>query len=293
MLRRYVCTSGTLVGCLALVAILLVTVQAVVAAADRDLQPRTQACCFRSTGACEDLAAKDCRAQSGTAGGRGTACGENGFECFQKPCCLPDDTCDMRTEERCDAAQGTVKFGRSCANVDCAAPPRGAQACCIDNVCSDLTRSDCVADGGDPQGRGTVCTDDFECQPSGVTQACCIDDVCSNLARADCTSQGGDPQGFGTECTATFECSSTGRTVACCTDGLCDDLAPADCDAGGGTSQGFGTACDKTIDCAGPEGEVCCQTDGTCEELSAFRCRRSGGTMTPGDSCDPNPCGGP
>lgn len=296
MLRRYVYNSGTLVGCFALVAILLVAAQAVVSAADRDLQPRTQACCFRSTGACEDIASKECRERGGKPGGRGTECDAEGFECFQKPCCLPDDTCDMMSEDSCDAAQGTVKRGRNCTNVDCAAPPRGAQACCIDNECSDLTRSDCTSQDGDPQGRGTACDDpDFECQASGFTQACCIDGVCSNLSRADCTSQGGDPQGFGTSCTPDFDCgSTTGRTVACCTDGLCDDLTSADCTAAGGTSQGFGTACDdKTVDCAGggPEGEVCCLPDDVCDTLRPFACRRAGGTMTPGDGCDPNPCG--
>ena len=72
-------------------------------------------------------------------------------------------------------------------------------ACCFsDGSCLVLSGADCVTQGGDYQGDGTVC----DPNPCGqVVGACCFSDgSCLVLSEADCMAQGGDYQGDGTSC---------------------------------------------------------------------------------------------
>lgn len=74
------------------------------------------------------------------------------------------------------------------------------EACCLpDGTCADLSRADCIARGGTPQGCGTQCADtDIDCE--GL-QACCSDNGdCQDFTPADCIAAGGTPQGKGTTC---------------------------------------------------------------------------------------------
>ena len=87
------------------------------------------------------------------------------------------------------------------------------EACCLpDGTCENLTRAECLAQGGTPQGCGTKCADpDIECED---TQACCIDGNCLDLPPAECKALGGTPQGKGTEC-ADVNCVLCGDCSDC------------------------------------------------------------------------------
>lgn len=99
------------------------------------------------------------------------------------------------------------------------------EACCFANgKCQNLSRTDCLAQGGMPQGPNTKCRSIFgggspirvlppvtpggpslvDCRPEN--EACCFETgQCSNITRDSCILQNGVPQGAGTTC-ATAEC---------------------------------------------------------------------------------------
>ena len=133
------------------------------------------------------------------------------------------------------------------------------EACCLpDGSCADLLPTDCINQGGAPQGPGTVCT---------AAEACCLPDgSCIMADPLCCIDRSGAPQGVGTACSQ-FE--------ACCMpDGSCMDLDPLCCVDQGGTPQGAGTACTGvTI--------ACCLPDGSCQTVEAQCCDELGGTPSP------------
>ncbi len=76
-------------------------------------------------------------------------------------CCLPDQTCDVLSPERCMAAGGTSHGPDS----ECL----GVEACCLPGgTCEEMDVLCCLGKGGTPQGPGTVCTVDCNlCKVSG------------------------------------------------------------------------------------------------------------------------------
>jgi hypothetical protein len=77
-------------------------------------------------------------------------------------------------------------------------PGISAEACCYDDgSCEMLLADECVANGGIPQGPGTVC-DPNPCPPPPPVGACCFDTDCVLLTEADCVAQGG--QFIGGDC---------------------------------------------------------------------------------------------
>ncbi|MEE9441754.1 MAG: dockerin type I repeat-containing protein [candidate division Zixibacteria bacterium] len=135
------------------------------------------------------------------------------------------------------------------------------EACCLeDGSCTDMLPSDCIAQGGVPQGPGTVCT---------APEACCFDDgSCITMDPLCCIVSSGNPQGPGTQCDA------TGATQACCLpDGNCVMLDPVCCLAASGTPQGIGTSCSNTM--------ACCLPDNTCIQVDPLCCDDMGGTLSP------------
>ncbi len=145
------------------------------------------------------------------------------------------------------------------------------EACCMttaDVTCQQLPVSQCLAQGGTPQGPGStclgheacclpdgtctfvdaLCCDDLGGTPGGPGStclgegACCLDiddgpfqfDTCIIADEFCCETMGGVFQGIGSVC----------DTVACCLNGLCQDLDVECCLASGGVPQAAGSACE-------------------------------------------------
>ncbi|MHC5109612.1 MAG: DUF7901 domain-containing protein, partial [Planctomycetota bacterium] len=117
--------------------------------------------------------------------------------------------------------------------------------------------TNCLVNGGIPQGPGTTCT-----QP----EACCLPDgTCADVDPLCCDDLGGIPQGPGTFCTQPEAC--------CLPDGSCVDVDPLCCDDLGGVPQGPGTVCTAP--------EACCLQDGSCIMTDPLCCDDLGGTTSP------------
>lgn len=103
------------------------------------------------------------------------------------------------------------------------------EACCLpDGTCADLSRAECLAQGGTPQGCGTKCADpDIDC---AIVQACCLPDgSCLDLPPAECVALGGTPQGKGTECALT-DCNQNPCILSDCEEAGCLDILTIQCD---------------------------------------------------------------
>jgi serine protease AprX len=147
---------------------------------------------------------------------------------------------------------------------------QGIQACCFpEGFCIDLPAEPCRAEGGVPQGAGSVCQGDSD--GDGVDDACgagsgCGDDFCDPGTGEDscnCPEDCGAPPA---------EDCSDGEDNDCDRDIDCDD---ADC-AGD-------AACDQT--------GACCLGDGTCVELTQFECFcRQGIPQGDGSTCEADSC---
>jgi len=83
--------------------------------------------------------------------------------------------------------------------VNCTADPRGA-CCRSDGGCGFSLLSECLADGGTFQGRGTECTANLCPEPRGSGACCVADGSCTQQTAADCAAAGGAFRGSGTEC---------------------------------------------------------------------------------------------
>lgn len=168
-------------------------------------------------------------------------------------------------------------------HADLVGPPEPMQgveplgACCILGVCTELTNSDCTANGGEYQGAGTICDN----QP--CSGACCLPDKsgCQVMSLASCKSIGGFFFGGGTAC-AGFECPG-----ACCGDFGCYTTTPYDCSINGDTY--VGGLCENAS-CVIPTG-ACCLKGSGCFELTESDCASNAGRYQ-GDHtvCVPRAC---
>ena len=140
---------------------------------------------------CRDLDPLCCDDFGGTPQGLGTVCGD------QPPiaCCLPDGTCWNVDRLCCDELGGTPGFAPQCLGdqngngIDDACE---TEACCFapDGHCLDLVWTDCIAQGGTPQGPGTGCVN--------MLMACCVPDAtggirCLMVDPSCCDDLGGFP----------------------------------------------------------------------------------------------------
>ena len=158
-------------------------------------------------------------------------------------CCLPNGTCDIRSEAQCAQAGGTYRGnGTDCATANCP-PPLGA--CCFGTSCLNLSEADCANAAGTWLGAGVACSQGNTC-PTG---ACCLPDgSCEIRSEASCVASGGIFRGVGAVC-GTANCPQP--SGACClANGSCLLLTAADCAiipgsawAGGGTTCATGCTC--------------------------------------------------
>jgi len=142
------------------------------------------------------------------------------------------------------------------------------QACCLPNAaitCQQLTLNQCMAQGGIPQGPGTLCQGE---------QACCRPNgSCTFIDALCCANSGGTPMGPGSMCLG---------TGACCLDVdngpfQYDTCQVADQVCCAGAFQGVGSTCMV---------EACCLPNGACQLLDPRCCVKSGGSPKgPGSNC--------
>lgn len=190
-------------------------------------------------------------------------------------------------------------------------------ACCFESVlretnifCEDeITRSDCIENGGVFAGDGTLCSE-VDCESLIPRGACCLENVPVDLAAAcfdnltelECTTLGGTYAGDDTLC-EDVNCDELLELGACCFevfDGpelqvVCQDgLTEQECvQEFRGVFAGIGTTCMNT-DC----GEVlqvgaCCFGTVCVDEITEASCLDDGGVFQGvGTDCSTNPCGG-
>jgi hypothetical protein len=131
-------------------------------------------------------------------------------------------------------------------------------ACCFpDDTCFDLFEPDCIAQGGDFRGSGTICLGDNNgngiddaCEEMTPGACCFPDGLCTDLNEPDCIFQGGIYLGPGTACIG----DNNGNGIddaceealgACCwPNGLCTLEIEADCTNNGGNFLGYGVPCE-------------------------------------------------
>jgi len=115
--------------------------------------------------------------------------------------CPPGQNC-VRTETT--NVNGTIDI---CC--DCEGPPPNEEACCLQNavgfVCFMTLPANCVAQGGNPQGPGSVCL--------GIAACCLPGGACANVDRVCCNDLGGTAQAAGTMCLG--DSNGDGRDDAC------------------------------------------------------------------------------
>jgi hypothetical protein len=181
---------------------------------------------------------------------------------------------------------GTVRWGSAGANT---CPTYTGGACCFaDGHCANLLADECIAQGGDFQGTGTVC----DPNPCPVAWgACCFGDGhCEILDANTCVDYNGVWYGMDEPCDPN-PCPQPPE--ACCyPSGNCSFVPPAQCEATGGTPMGAGTTCDQ-IACKAPAMGACCLDEGVCLVTDEEGCAAQGGIYHADVACEPNPCGVP
>jgi len=206
-------------------------------------------------------------------------------------CCLPNGTCQVRTEPECDDAGGSwLGEGTDCDPNPCP-PPVGA--CCLpDGSCSDLTQAECAAAGGFWGGWESVCATYF----CGQYGACCyLDGSCTFGRQTDCpTGQNAVWQGAGTICDPN-PCVAAPTGACCDLAGSCSVTFQVNC-SGPWTTWLIGEDCDPNP-C--PQRGACCRPvgdDWSCIFWLEARCLHETNNPTgsnfwiPDTPCDPNPC---
>jgi Kazal-type serine protease inhibitor domain len=272
------------------------------------------ACCLPvvSTGdlACEVITEFDCAERGGNYLGDGSTCPFDPTVPCGPPdgaCCLPTGQCLLLPIEVCIAEGGSPIPGVGCEVVDCAPPTDGA--CCVSTAagsvgCVILSGDQCIAEGGEYLGNGSLCPPDpsLPCgaQPEG---ACCLGDpaagtACLNLTLEACLAEGGNYLGDGTLCETSPNLPCASPEGACCLpDGSCLVLPIEVCLVEGGSPLP-GVACD-VVECVPPADGACCLANaaGTvnCLTLTRDQCAVEGGDyLGDGSLCpaDPTlPCG--
>src|SRR5262249_18501111 len=146
--------------------------------------------------------------------------------------------------------------------VDCGASTCSSGACCLATSCADMTRGECVAQGGTYGGPGSSCAGGA-CVPG----ACCLPMGCEERIEASCTADFGFFEGSGITCASVSNC-----TGGCCQPVGCTDGSNRfECSNG---YQGNGTVC-APDSCPGP----CCLVHG-CSVLPVALCVAGGGNQT-------------
>jgi hypothetical protein len=193
----------------------------------------------------------------------------------QGACCLPNGTCQIRTQTQCQNQGGTYRGnGTTCTAGICDG------ACCHpDGSCTQANQGACTSGGGAFQGVLVACT-------TGLCEgACCLPSGgCSNSQTANsCAVAGGAFKGTGSTCGG-VTCSG-----ACCyNNGSCQQQTLAQC---GGVWNGPSSNC-GTTNC--PARGACCLPDGGClNNQLASECASMGGVYK-GDNttCAANSCVG-
>jgi hypothetical protein len=111
------------------------------------------------------------------------------------PCPNPGELCQVFVDGNPTGspAASSLSFPPD-AMITCDCPTQEEEeACCVQLSCFTTTPSDCLANGGTPQGPGTNCT--------GTLEACCLpDDTCVDVDPICCDDLGGTLQGPGSAC---------------------------------------------------------------------------------------------
>ncbi len=159
-------------------------------------------------------------------------------------------------------------------------------ACCIENLCVQLTYDSCVEEDGIFAGVDVPC-DPNPC--TTVTGACCLPErECIETAPNACEVLNGSYVGDGTICTPTI-CGPTVDVGACCfIDQSCLVLSEDDCLAAEGIFKGANLGCDPDpCFLAG----ACCFPTGACVDMFWFDCFDADGEfLGDGVPCDADVC---
>jgi hypothetical protein len=130
------------------------------------------------------------------------------------------------------------------------------EACCFyDGTCTDVTRGQCILDGGTPMGAGT------DCAGTSCDQACCfVNGDCEILSCETCELWEGECQGFLSDCGPPNPCPQP-TVEACCNPdtGECQEIDLADCLLLGHLPQGPGSSCTPNP-CECPQDCTDCQS---------------------------------
>ncbi|MEZ4650924.1 MAG: hypothetical protein R3E97_19500 [Candidatus Eisenbacteria bacterium] len=243
------------------------------------------ACCFPSTGECQQLGQYACLAGGGSYQGDGTDCTPD--PCpgdLSGACCFGDGSCHFVPLDDCSTAGGTyIGHGTLCDPDPC--PPAGA--CCFDNgTCAIVFQSYCASLGGEFQGDGIECVAGL-CPVPG---ACCFPDgTCLVAHQQGCEGNGGIFQGNETSCQPN-PCPQPPDGACCFVDGSCLFVDSFECNGQNGTYLGADVPCEPNP-CPQPPDGACCFIDGTCLFVDSFECDDQDGNYL-GDAipCEPNPC---
>ena len=123
------------------------------------------ACCTSGLNCAEEISESDCNDLGGTWMGAASDCIP--VPCpFEGGCCLPDGTCFSEDADLCREAGGFPRgLEISCDEITCLG------ACCLSESCeSNLSLQECVDQGGDLQGFGSVCPNDCQQVVTDVVQ---------------------------------------------------------------------------------------------------------------------------
>jgi len=121
--------------------------------------------------------------------------------------------------------------------LDCNADIPGA--CCVEEICSEMTTGDCAIAGGTFLGSATTCAT-FSC----VEQmgACCVDgSSCEDTDSVTCEASGGVFLGGASDC-QDGGCDPD-APYACCLEGSCIDMSQSACSNANGIWNGVGALC--------------------------------------------------
>jgi hypothetical protein len=151
-------------------------------------EPPTGACCLE-TGICLILTAEECEAEGADYQGHYAPCESSPCPILGGACCFPDGHCEILTAADCGIFQG-FWLGPSvpCGHNPC---PQPLQACCFaEGACTMTTADDCRAQGGTPQGYGTIC-EELACRALLLGACCLSNGSCAVLSEEECAAQGG------------------------------------------------------------------------------------------------------
>jgi len=216
-----------------------------------------------------EITSTDCAAMSGLWNEDGecigdcaddSECSNMGLDLCISPCCssvacCKDGTCIADStgagnlppisQVICEYVYGGTAIEGRCGEVDCCDSTIYVGACCINNVCNEMTFTECSNGGGIFMGPSSSCEGDDAVICNCGSGACCMaDNSCSEHAdEFSCIDVGGIWQGIGSNCDDT---SCVPPEGACCLGDECVVVTQDDCSSQGGRYQGDNSDC-----CAG------------------------------------------